>query len=159
MRLLGLACFLIILGVCSHADAGPVLFPNATEVRVTYGDGLLGISPSGKISAFSYQDQTRQVKTVEGGALTPEEIALLRRSVSYSSVQPPESFCCFLRHAFVFFDKTHKVLGQLQVCFQCRCAMIIPEPTHDKAQEYLAWDRQALAKIVRAHHLPLRPKE
>jgi hypothetical protein len=160
MRLLSLA-FLALLPCISSCSAPPPppLFPDAVEVRVTYGDGVLSIAHDGTIHAsMPYVSGRQDVPTTEGGALTRDEIALLRRSITYSATSQPVAMCCFPRHAFVFFGKDHRVLGQLQVCFQCGCARIFPAPAHDERLKYLVWDEKAFASIVRAHHLPLQPK-
>jgi len=161
LRFFGCVLLCTILGACSRPTSEPAaLFPNAVEVRVTYGDGDLSISQTGKIFAAKTDKTGRHpVTTIEGGPLSAAEVNTLRRSVTFASAFPDRAVCCMPRHAFVFFGKNHTVLGQFDICFECGCAYIIPRETHDKRLPHLTWNRAALARIVRAHGLPLQPTE
>lgn len=111
------------------------LFPEAVEVRV-----------------FGTTDLSHRFAK-DGGALSAQEIALLRKSVYYAPPPPSIALCCIPRHAFRFYRAGHRFLGALEICFQCGCAHIYPSENHNRLLRWIGWDEKALGRIVEAHHL------
>ncbi|HLY54508.1 MAG TPA: hypothetical protein VKS60_03055 [Stellaceae bacterium] len=134
-----------------------LLFPGATVVRAFGGKLPLQIGNDGAVTMSQRLPDGRTEKTkADGGeTLNPAEIAVLRKSVFYAPPPPVAAACCLPRHGFVFFDAAGRYLGYLKVCFQCGCAELDPAPPHDPAKNWLVWDKDAIRRILEAHHLPV----
>jgi hypothetical protein len=63
-----------------------------------------------------------------------------------------ESFACFNpRHAFIFYDKLHKAVAAIEVCFDCYVVDMTPGGMPDRV------DLPAVADIVNELGLPIHP--
>ena len=119
-------------------------FPEATEVRLYINQQSIDVSPQGEVSEGSYP---------RGGIpLTTSELHSIQDGLNYK--KPPDAIaaCCVPRHAFLFYDKAHKFLGSITVCFECGCATIdgqMPKPPAN--MEWLDWDETRFAHIIEAH--------
>ncbi|MBP2159256.1 MULTISPECIES: hypothetical protein [Asticcacaulis] len=123
------------------------IFPQATEVRMYVNKISINVDDAGKLSEGSYP--------ANGIALSPAEIDTLRKSVSFTAPPDLVAACCIPRHAFLFYDTSHKLLGSLTVCFECSCAGLNGGPQPPAGKDWIDWDYAAVAKIVQAHGQPL----
>ncbi len=159
-----LAAVLVLNGCSSSPDRQRTplpLFPEATEVRVFGGVDFIHQGAGGAVVGTKLENGKlrNDAPAVDGGVLTAEEIALLRRSVDTGPEPKSAKLCCTPRHAFLFFDRNHRQIGYLEVCFQCGCARIYLPPGSLHSFADLGWDHEALTRIVEAHRLPPLPKE
>ncbi len=142
---------------CSNHPPPYRLFPVAVKVHV-YGapsSDLMDVDKSGHVSA---QGSAGNIPVTDGGWLTPSEIAELRDSIHFTRTPDSVAACCIPRHAFLFYDATGHYLGYLDVCFECGCADIFPQPPRNGQLNWIDWNRQVIGKIVEDHHLgPLEP--
>ena len=134
-----------------------LVFPGATVVKAFGGKVPLQIGTDGTATTSRVlpNGRTEETKADGGEALSPAEIKILRNSVFYAPPPPAIPACCLPRHGFVFFDAAGHYVGNLKVCFQCGCAVLDPAPPHDPSQNWLVWDKDAIRRILEAHHLPI----
>lgn len=139
------------------------LFPSATSAMVYSAQDTIEVDADGKVfdASSAYQPAGKHIrqKAKSGGALTPEEIITLRRSVFYAPPPATVAGCCFPRHAFTFYDKKGNFLGYLTVCFECGCAFIEPASFPSPSLDNVEWDRNRIGSIVTAHRLLINPNE
>jgi hypothetical protein len=116
------------------------LFPTVVEVR---------------LFAWQFDGANGEAKQLvpKGMRLRPTEIATLRKSVWFAEEPPAIAACCIPRHAFKFYDRSRKEIGELRVCFECTCANIDGEAPPKEALSWVDWDVAAIGTIVRAHGL------
>lgn len=138
------------------------IFPTATTVKVYAGRFSVRAMPDGRVLTSERLPGggfNNEAAPIEGGILTPDEIKLMRKSVSWIPAPPAVRGCCIPRHVFTFFDSADAYLGSLAVCFECKCARLHPYPTPPSRRVNLFdWDMEAFAKIVQAHGLPTDPQ-
>jgi hypothetical protein len=138
------------------------LFPTATTIKVYAGRSSVRTMPDGRVLTsvrLPGGGFDNEAAPIDGGVLTPEEVQLMRKSVSWIPSPPAVRACCIPRHAFTFFDSAGNYLGGLAVCFECKCARLQPYPTSPNRRTTLFdWDMDAFAKIVQAHGLPTDPQ-
>jgi hypothetical protein len=124
------------------------LFPGAAQVRLYVNAQFIWISRKGALREGTFP---------QGGAiLSAGEVAQLRHAVFYAPAPKRETLCCIPRHAFVFTDAHGKFLGDLEVCYECGCARIAPLSAPNARLRTVMWDETRIAKIIAAHHLPIR---
>lgn len=123
------------------------LFRSAAEIRLFawYDD-------------YESPQSTRVQLKPKGVVLTAADAKRLRSSVFFTEPPPAVAACCIPRHAFKFYDKSKKEIGSLAVCFECACARIEGEKPPNADLIWLEWDYAAIAAIVEAHNLPIRPE-
>jgi hypothetical protein len=156
-----LAAALLLLASCGKDPAKWVLFPDAVRVRTLGAPtaDTMSLDKSGRMTAVQIVDKNAvEAPIVDGGWLSDSEIADLRKAVRIT--EPPINMagCCFPRHAFLFYDRSGRYLGHLDVCFECGCARIEPDPPSSRKLNWISWDSRVLTRLVMAHHLgPLTP--
>lgn len=161
MTRLAFAILVVLCGCAPAPQSAPIaLFPDATEVRVFGGVDFIHQKGDGTIVGYRFVGRAvdKDVPATDGGLLSRDEIALLRKSFDAQAAPPLLAMCCTPRHAFVFYDDRHRQIGYLEICFECGCADLSPRPARNPSLPYLNWDRKALTRIVDAHHLPPLPK-
>jgi len=120
------------------------LFPSAAEVR---------------LFAWYHGDDGKTVELEPKGALlSAAQVKSLRGAVFFTEPPPAIAACCIPRHAFKFYDKRKKEIGALDVCFECACARLEGEKPPKPDLMWIEWDYGAIAAIVEAHKLPIRPE-
>ncbi|MES1203591.1 MAG: hypothetical protein ABUS57_19315 [Pseudomonadota bacterium] len=120
------------------------LFSDATEVRMFMNRQIVGWDDAGHFVRGTFPSR--------GIRLADQEVAVLRASVHETDPPTDQALCCLPRHAFVFYDRQHHVLGALRVCFECGCADVYDGPTlRRRSVRWIDWDATAVGNIVRAH--------
>jgi hypothetical protein len=160
MKRLALGMLIFLCG-CASQQPPLDLFPDATEVHVFGGVDFTKWAAGGTVAGKRLENGVYRddVPATDGGALSADEIALLRRSIRIDAEPHAMAMCCTPRHAFMFHDGRHRAIGYLDVCFECGCAHVYPPPGSLASFSLLNWDREALTRIVEAHHLPPLPKK
>lgn len=112
---------LLVLVVAPSANAGAPaaagLFPNATVVRVYMYE-----SGEKKLDARIMRDfktLTSDAVPSKGVALSAVQVTQVKRAFTRATGDQAIGACFFPRHGFVFEDATGKVVGTLDVCFEC----------------------------------------
>jgi hypothetical protein len=97
-----------------------------------------------KNEKFNQKYSNRMIKRLD-----TKEVELLKRCL-IGKHKPTWQFMCFdPHHAFVFYDKNSKIIGHIEICFDCRTFRSYPK---SGLSEY--WDLTAIKKLVVAKGLP-----
>lgn len=108
---------LLALPAGAGAPKAAELFPDATVVRVyMYEAG------EAKLDARVMRDfktLTSDAVPSAGVTLSPTQVAQVKRAFTRATGDQAVGACFFPRHGFVFEDAAGKVLGTLDVCFEC----------------------------------------
>lgn len=156
--LMALACVALAFGGSAQAGEPFVLFPSAAKVRV-YGAPTsieMEVDKTGAVKAWGLPARgsvkDRPVPVLDGGWLSPSEIAALRGAVRLTRDPPPLAACCSPRHAFLFYDRAGRYVGVFEACFECGCTHVYPRPPGVDTGD-IVWDQDAIRRIVEAHRL------
>jgi hypothetical protein len=123
----------VALVTVPRADAGaPELFPNATVVKLyMYEAG------EAKLDARVMRDfktLTPDAVPAAGFTLGAEQVVQVKRAFTRATGDQALGACFFPRHGFVFEDAAGKVVGTLDVCFECSNYAIDAPGYRDKAK-------------------------
>ena len=103
------------------ADAGAPkvaeLFPNATVVKVYMYEGSEKKLDGGVMKDF--RTLTPDAVPSAGVTLNATQMALVKRAFTHATGDQAIGACFVPRHGFVFEDAAGKVVGTLDVCFEC----------------------------------------
>lgn len=88
----------------------------------------------------------------EGIILTDRQVAKLETAVTGTHPERPEADCFWPHHAFVVYNGSGEIVGQINICFLCS------NHSHSGKPSGLAgsWDFDELAELVTDIGLPIR---
>jgi hypothetical protein len=87
-----------------------------------------------------------------GIILTGKQVAKLKAAVTATHPERPVVDCFWPHHAFVFYNGSEEIVGQINICFLCSNHSHSGEPSGLAG----SWDFDELAKLVTDIGLPIR---
>ncbi|MDQ8192724.1 hypothetical protein [Roseibacillus persicicus] len=98
-------------------DEGEWHFDEFVEVRAFQinWDDEFAMTPIVDVGGLMNQSRTPEA----GVLLTVEQVEKLKRAVTAEHSPHPIAMCFYPHHAFLFYDKTGDIVGQIDVCFKC----------------------------------------
>lgn len=145
----------LALVVVRPADAGAPkaaeLFPNAAVVKVYMYEGTP--QRDGGVMR-DFKTLTPGAVPSAGVALSATQVAQVKRALTRATGDQAIGACFFPRHGFVFQDAAGKVVGTLDVCFECSNYSIDAPGYREKAKAIYdrhrqpddAWDEKIARK-------------
>lgn len=111
-------------------------------------DGII-VSEQGKVADKSYP--------ADGILLTAQEMHKVQNALYFVPAPEVVAACCIPRHAFLFYDKSHRYIGSISVCFECGCANVDGESINIPSDRDVGWDEIAIARVIEAHSQSTTP--
>jgi hypothetical protein len=148
-RLLVVLLAILFTGHASGEDAmqdwGFLKFAEVKAYRTNWRDEYsrdLIVNDRGRLNPARYPK--------EGIPLGASQVNQLRKAVTGSHKPHNRAYCFNPHHAFVFYDASGKIVGNIDICFSCLNYHAVPKGFAED------WDLRALKKLFEELGIPIK---